>query len=297
MPSPAAVLAQRLALDAEGVCRQYLSSGHRNGRYWLVGDVDNNPGRSLFVRLAEPGTPGKWTDAATGQHGDLLDLIRLNRRLTTLRDVLDEARAYLSDVVPPPAPASPVPRNSPAAARRLFSASVPILGTPAAAYLRRRGITARIDWPALRFHPRCYYRGPDTTAPASFPAMIAAVTDVSGLITGVHRTWLTPDGTAKAPVSDPRRALGLREKLAKLKEEIGKLAAYEKQVLASPDQQVSLTDPDSRSMATSGRGSGVVGYNVQVAVETEHHLIVTHEVTNSGSDRAQLASVAKQATI
>jgi hypothetical protein len=87
----------------------------------------------------------------------------------------------------------------------------------------------------------------------------------------------------------------LTEKLTKLKEEMGKLAAYEKQMLASPDQQISLTDPDSRSMATSGRGSGVVGYNVQVAVDTEHHLIVTHEVTNSGSDRAQLANMAKQA--
>src|ERR1700732_3776252 len=87
----------------------------------------------------------------------------------------------------------------------------------------------------------------------------------------------------------------LTEKLTKLKEEMGKLAVYEKQMLASPDQQISLTDPDSRSMATSGRGSGVVGYNVQVAVDTEHHLIVTHEVTSSGSDRAQLANVAKQA--
>ena len=65
-------------------------------------------------------------------------------------------------------------------------------------------------------------------------------------------------------------------------------------MLAEPDQQISLTDPDSRSMATSGRGSGVVGYNVQVAVDTEHHLIVTHEVTNVGSDRAQLARVAKE---
>ena len=87
----------------------------------------------------------------------------------------------------------------------------------------------------------------------------------------------------------------LKEKLAKVKEAMGKLALYEKQMLASPDQQISLTDPDSRSMATSGRGSGVVGYNVQVAVDTEHHLIVTHEVTNSGSDRAQLANIAKQA--
>src|SRR5581483_7907130 len=85
----------------------------------------------------------------------------------------------------------------------------------------------------------------------------------------------------------------LTEKLAKLKEQMGKLAVYEKQMLASPDQQISLTDPDSRSMATSGRGSGVVGYNVQVAVDTEHHLIIAHEVTNVGSDRAQLAHMAK----
>ena len=87
----------------------------------------------------------------------------------------------------------------------------------------------------------------------------------------------------------------LNEKLAKLKEEMQRLEAYEKQMLTSPDQQISLTDPDSRSMATSGRGSGVVGYNVQVAVDTEHHLIVTHEVTNTGSDRSQLANVARQA--
>src|SRR5262249_1903032 len=87
----------------------------------------------------------------------------------------------------------------------------------------------------------------------------------------------------------------LKDKLAKLASEMGRLKAIERAMLASPDQQISLTDPDSRSMATSGRGSGVVGYNVQVAVDTEHHLIVTHEVTNTGSDRSQLAKMALQA--
>jgi len=87
----------------------------------------------------------------------------------------------------------------------------------------------------------------------------------------------------------------LKEKLAKLGEEMERLKVLEAQMLAASDQQISLTDPDSRSMATSGRGSGVVGYNVQVAVDTEHHLIVTHEVTNVGSDRAQLAHMAKEA--
>ena len=86
----------------------------------------------------------------------------------------------------------------------------------------------------------------------------------------------------------------LKEKLAKLKEEMAKLATIEAQMLAAPDQQVSLTDPDSRSMATSGRGSGVVGYNVQVAVDTKHHLIVVHDVINVGNDRAQLARMAKE---
>src|SRR6202050_432545 len=86
----------------------------------------------------------------------------------------------------------------------------------------------------------------------------------------------------------------LKEKLVKVEREMQRLAAMERLMLASPDQQISLTDPDSRSMATSGRGSGVVGYNVQVAVDTEHHLIITPEVTNVGTDRSQLAHMAKQ---
>ena len=73
-----------------------------------------------------------------------------------------------------------------------------------------------------------------------------------------------------------------------------RLEGLKVEMLATPDQQISLTDPDARSMATSGRGSGVVGYNVQIAVETNHHLIVMHEVTNDGTDRSQLSHVAKE---
>jgi len=84
----------------------------------------------------------------------------------------------------------------------------------------------------------------------------------------------------------------LKEKIEKLKQEMQRLVGLREVMLAIPDQQISLTDPDARSMATSGRGSGVVGYNVQVAVETKHHLIIAHEVINEGSDRAQLSSMA-----
>jgi transposase len=86
----------------------------------------------------------------------------------------------------------------------------------------------------------------------------------------------------------------LKEKIERLKEEMARLEVLEAERQESADQQISLTDPDARSMATAGRGSGTVGYNVQTAVDTEHHLIVTHEVTNVGNDRAQLSPMAKQ---
>lgn len=110
--------------------------------------------------------------------------------------------------------------------------------------------------------------------------------------------YLQPLDTADR--QEPSEALAarttqLKEKIAKLEEEMRRLAELEAQMLASPDQQISLTDPDARSMATSGRGSGVVGYNVQVAVETEHHLIVAHEVINDGCDRAQLSVLGQEA--
>jgi transposase len=90
------------------------------------------------------------------------------------------------------------------------------------------------------------------------------------------------------------RTTRLTEKIERLKEEMGRLEALDAERRERPDQQISLTDPDARSMATSGRGSGTVGYNVQTAVDIEHHLIVTHEVTNVGHDRSQLSPMAKQ---
>jgi len=215
MPDTASELARRLARNAEAVCRHYLSNGRRHGRYWLVGDVANTRGQSLYVRLSGPdfgkGAAGKWTDAATGEHGDLLDLIAANRRLTAPRSVFEEARSFLSVPLTSLEPPMPVTPGSPEAARRLFAMSQSVFGTIAEAYLRGRGITAVHDLTALRFHPRCFYRedkGDGTRAPEPRPALIAAVTGLDGVVTGVQRTWLDPAGHGKAAVEAPRRAMG-----------------------------------------------------------------------------------------
>src|SRR3546814_5523698 len=196
---PAAVLARHLAARAEDVCRRYLSNGRRAGRYWLVGDVRNSKGRSLYVRLDGPlvgtGAAGKWTDAATGEHGDLLDLIRLRCASGAFGEAMDEARDFLA-----------LPRSitesqrqhyqhsydcgsTPEAARRLFRASRPILGTPAEAYLRARGITA-VGFPALRFHPSVYYRAADRPPLRPLPPMLAALPDLAGPPARLNRPCL-----------------------------------------------------------------------------------------------------------
>jgi transposase len=97
--------------------------------------------------------------------------------------------------------------------------------------------------------------------------------------------------------STPRHAIRLKERIATLKDEMTRLEGLNAQMEAAPDRQVSLTDPDARSMASQGKGTGVVGYNVQTAVETKNHLIVAHEVTNIGSDRHQLKRMSEQARV
>lgn len=179
----------RLASNAEAVCRCYLSRGRRQGGYWRVGDLANTPGRSLFVRLRSGARrpAGKWTDAATGQHGDLLDIIRARCALRSFSETVAEACAFLGmPLASMNATADPAGRrqasthaSSPSsgaafsdvpseiastladsinAARRLVMASTPIDGTLAETYLRRRGLMALDGLTALRFHPAGLYR-------------------------------------------------------------------------------------------------------------------------------------------
>ncbi len=201
----AAAVAAALAERAEEVCRRYLPYGRRRGRYWVAGDLDGGRGRSLFVRLAPPGTPGKFTDAATGEHGDLLDIVRHRVNAPTLRAALDEARSFLARPAAPAAGSGDA-YDATEAARRLWQRCRAIDGTHAEAYLEARGIE-RCRFAALRFHSGLFYR--DGGGMRRLPALVAAVTAHDGdIVTGVHRTWLDPRRPAKASVSRPRKALG-----------------------------------------------------------------------------------------
>ena len=200
----AAAVAAALGARAEEVCRRYLPRGRRSGRYWVAGDVRGARGRSLFVRLVPPGTQGRWTDASSGEYGDLLDLVRIASGAGSLRAALAEARAFLA-LPPMPAPADPDSYDRMEAARRLWQRCRAIDGTHAEAYLRAREIH-RCRFPALRFHPSLMYR--DEDGARRLPALVAAVTGEGGAIEGVHRTWLDPRRSAKANLPRPRKALG-----------------------------------------------------------------------------------------
>lgn len=214
MEHPASELARRLAENAEAVCRHYLSNGVKCGRWWSVGDVDNTPGASLFVRLvgplSGPNRAGKWTDSATGEHGDLLDLIALNQGCRNLGEAMAEARGFLGGGPSPPTPTRPSQQAPPSylgRAQRLFQAARPLADTLAERYLCRRGITA-MSFASLRFHPAAFYRAHDGAPLQRLPALLAAVTDLDAKIVAVHRTWLDAGTAGIADVPEPKRALG-----------------------------------------------------------------------------------------
>lgn len=212
-------VAHRLGRQAEAVCRHYLAHGRRYGVYWCVGDKTNTPGRSLFVRLVDGPDgrqAGKWQDAATGEHGDLLDIIGASCHLHRLPDVLDEACAFLA--MPHRALRTGVPEDfgtsgGTTAAFRLFSAAKPLKGTLGEAYLRERGLIGLKHTASLRFHSACDWFGEARQSQGSWPALLAAVTDPDGRLTGIQRTYLDPAGfnaqtLGKALLDAPRKSLG-----------------------------------------------------------------------------------------
>ncbi len=212
-------LRAQLADRSLAVCRHYLSSGRRCGSYWTVGDVQNRPGRSLYVRLQAEGNnrrAGRWSDVATGEYGDLLDIIRMATPSQSFPDAVAEALAFIGHT-----PTSLTQRfrshRSPKGdrtiqARRLYDAGQPIAGTLGEIYLRNRFIDPTCAV-ASRFAASCYCRPTEESTCSNWPALLIPVTDLTGTLTGIHRQYLDPralDGPSlgKAPLDDPKRSLG-----------------------------------------------------------------------------------------
>jgi hypothetical protein len=213
----ASEIAERLADRAEAVCRAYLPKGRKEGNYWRIGDATGVPGQSTHVRLRGPtagkGASGRWVDEATGEFGDLLDIIRLSQGLTEFPVVLTEAARFLNLPDPVAEPVSKCqgerkPNNGREFAARLFTSSQALAGSIAETYLNSRGIDLQPDFDALRFQPRCFHGTSDDGKPVLWPALIAAVTDLGDDLTGVSRNYLARNGLEKAPVEPKRRAKG-----------------------------------------------------------------------------------------
>jgi hypothetical protein len=185
----------RLSERAEDACRRYLSNGRRIGNYWIVGDCRNAKGRSMYVRLKATArsAAGKWTDGATAETGDILDLISANIGATSHEEALREAEEFLGSPARQTDDGIRKPVRSPAHARdsaaRLFESGRVVAGTLAERYLRNRGIAQHIAGSAIRFHPSCY-RAVHGSQRGVSPAMLAAVRDNDGRITGIMRTYL-----------------------------------------------------------------------------------------------------------
>ena len=218
MSSQAAELARRLARDAEAVCRHYLSNGRREGRYWLVGDVRNTPGRSLFVRLHGPDS-GKGAAGHMDRCRHRLSMAIFSTSSLSTGASMPSRRARRGTCVPAPATTGPAPDRT---RRASFHAAWLAGGCPPSvrhvAADRRHTRQKRICGDAAS--RLCTQRTASASTHAAtiartqyspietWPALIAAVTDLAGRITGVHRTWLDPSGAGKAPIDTPRRAMG-----------------------------------------------------------------------------------------
>lgn len=225
--SLAASISQALAQQAETVCRHYLSSGYRYGDTWKAGDVLNTKPKprkgSLVVQLSGD-RAGRWRDfnpAAPRGHGDLLDLIQYAKGYADLRDAMGEARQFLgSTALPSVQPRSRASQGQEREDRKtgtqravgIFKRSKRIAGSQAEGYLFMRGIASADRYSALRVHPSLRYpidpENPEPLALSHYPAMVAAVTDVHGNITGIQRTFLELGMPVKAKVEEPRKSLG-----------------------------------------------------------------------------------------
>ncbi|MBV1897684.1 MAG: toprim domain-containing protein [Rhodobacteraceae bacterium] len=206
-------LARGLARHAEAFCRHWFPEGRKVGNYWQMADISGAKGRSLTIRLKSHGSrkAGKWTDHQNGDHGDLLDLLHYHLEPVAYPDLLRQAADYLGEapVIPDdgtsdyePAVAS---NRQAAAGRKLFSYGRPIRNTLAEAYLRGRGI-ARFG-PALAFHTNVYLRAQDGTR-LEIPALLAAITDNAGTVTGCSRVFLNARTGGLAAIEAPKRVLG-----------------------------------------------------------------------------------------
>ena len=221
LPGPREIR-DRLAERAEEVCREYLPLGKRNGHYWSIGNVEGDPGRSMYVHLT--GTDrGHWKDGATGEHGDLLDVIRRSRGLPDLGEAMKEARAFLGDAAfpvtvgrgRPSSPATvPEPRgptkeqlDSKVWAERAWKAGRDMRrwdSTPASRYLLRRGLDQSLC-EGLRWHPRARTR--ENGELVEFPALLAKFETHDGAFEGIQRVFLTNEGE-KAPIDSAKKHLG-----------------------------------------------------------------------------------------
>ena len=211
-------LSADLADRTESYCRQYFPEGRKQGNYWQVGDTSGAKGQSLAIRLQAQGgrKAGAWVDYATGEYGDLIDLLHERLGSVTLKETLREARSFLGEATCPTVLRDTQTRAQPEAASsnriaracKLFAAGKLVLGTLAASYLQGRGI-ARFG-PALRYHPQVFLRHgeDDADPPQRVPALLAKITDNRGQITGCARIYLDPSTGGLAEIESPKQILG-----------------------------------------------------------------------------------------